>query len=360
MTIVLAIPKKATRRPIPPKNPRTTSKPRKNQRIAVSWSESVMIEAADGSFWRSQGVADKRECWTNCAPVVDRDSGRIVFFYALNEGSRDQRATRVFYRYSDDDGRTWLPTAEDGGRIEVTGLLDDNPHGWSFHMPGPGHGIQLQRQRDEHAAGNGRMLVQVWHRRAVTDDPRRYGVSLLASDDGGRSWRHTGDVGIGYGMNESRLVELDDGRVLLNARGGKCVRDGETHDYAKLRVEAVSEDGGESFGTCRLRRDFDYSFNGCDSSMIRYRPTDAAASLVLFSRPADPDARARMTVSVSADAGATWQGHHLLHAGPSFYSDLVALPDGGVGLLYGQGASRIEMFPQRVVFARLPRSWLER
>lgn len=316
-----------------------------------TWLANQHIEKSDGSFWEKNGQPGKLEAWAQTAPVVDAKTGCIFFFYALNEGTKDQNYTRTFYRYSEDDGLTWLPSEKDGSRIEITHLFADNPHGWTFHMPGPGHGIQLRRQQGKHADKNGRLVVAVWHRRAVTASPRLYGVSMLVSDDHGKTWRHTGDAGIGHGMNESRVVELADGRILLNARGGAGVREGQPFNTATHRVEALSDDAGETFGTPVVRTEFEYLFkNGCDSSLVRYRVVETGKTILLFSRPAAPDKRARMTVSLSEDEGQTWSLHKLINPGNSGYSDLIVLPDRTIGLLHNQGS--------RVAFARFNLEWL--
>ena len=324
-----------------------------------TWSGNIYVEQGDGSFWAANGRPGKLECWTNTGPIVDEKTGRVFFFYALNEGTREQNWTRVFYRYSDDDGLTWSPSAKDGGRIEVTHLFADNPHGWTFHMPGPGHGIQLRHQHGKHADKNGRLVLAVWHRRAVTANPRLYGVSMLVSDDHGKTWRRAGDAGVGHGMGEGRIVELEDGRILLNARGGAALQDGKKINTQKHRIDAWSDDAGETFGKPVVRTEFEYSGNGCDSSLLRYATsTPGSKGLLLFSRPADPARRARMTVSLSGDEGKTWSAHKLVHDGPSFYSDLIVLPDGTIGLLYGKGRSPNGYLPDHVAFARFNLAWL--
>lgn len=317
-----------------------------------TWSRNIYIETADGSFWTTNGHPGKRECWTNPGPVADEQTGRVFFFYALNEGSKEQKFTRVFYRYSDDDGMTWLPSVKDGGRIEVTHLFTNNPHGWTFHMPGPGHGIQLRHQRGKHANKNGRLVLAVWHRRAITANPRLYGVSMLVSDEHGNTWLRAGDTGIAHGMAEGRIVELEDGRILLNARGGAA----EKLNTQKHRVYAWSEDGGERFGSPEIRTEFEYSGNGCDSGFVRLPTPTSEPGVLLFSRPADRERRARMTVSLSTDEGRTWAQHKLINDGPSFYSDLVVLADGTIGLLYGKGSDR--WWPDNIAFARFNLEWL--
>jgi hypothetical protein len=66
-----------------------------------------------------------------------------------------------------------------------------------------------------------------------------------------------------------------------------------------------------------------------------------------------------MTVSLSGDEGKTWSAHKLVHDGPSFYSDLVVLPDGTIGLLYGKGQSPHRQLPDHVVFVRFNLAWLQ-
>ena len=84
----------------------------------LTWSDNIYIEKADGSYWAKHkdqidpnDVQDKKEVWTNTAPIVDYETGRIFFFYALSEGEvagqNLQRYTRVFYKYSDDYGVSW-------------------------------------------------------------------------------------------------------------------------------------------------------------------------------------------------------------------------------------------------------------
>src|SRR5690606_1783468 len=90
--------------------------------LGATWSESILVERSDGSYWQSQGEPERRECWANPAALVERSTGRVFVFYALNEGEHDgkkmQRYTRNFYRYSDDDGLTWSP------RVDITDLLN--------------------------------------------------------------------------------------------------------------------------------------------------------------------------------------------------------------------------------------------
>jgi hypothetical protein len=60
------------------------------------------------------------------------------------------------------------------------------------------------------------------------------------------------------------------------------------------------------------------------------------------------------------DEGQTWSQHKLIHDGSSFYSDIVVLPNGTIGLLYGKGKDgRHEQLPHHVAFARFNIEWLQ-
>jgi sialidase-1 len=323
-----------------------------------TWSDDIFIERSDGAFFKNVEQGGETECWANPAAVADQKTGRVFIFYVLNEGSRYQKWTRVFYRYSDDDGKTWLPDASRGGRIEITSIFKDNPAGWTFHMPGPGHGIQLARQRGAQRSKNGRLIMPFWNRTAL-GGKRHYGVFAVYSDDHGVTWKLGGVVGREYGMNESRIAELPDGRLVINGRGAAAEHNLAGEDTLPARLYAYSDDGGETFSKTEARRELSYFRT--DSSLISY-PLGAGRSALLFSYPGSPRARERMTVSVSLDQGRSWAHHKLIYEGASTYSDLVVLPDRTIGLLYGKDRIEVEKSggstPKQVVFARFNYEWL--
>lgn len=321
----------------------------------MTWSDTIIVERADGNYWRTQGQPDRRECWANPAALTDRSTGRVFIFYVLNEGAHNgknmQRFTRNFYRYSDDEGKTWSP------RVDITDLLntkaDGTPNrdargGWirdangfpcdhlgrAFHMPGPGHGLQLK---------DGRLLMQFWNRTAIGTDAgpiarerRAYGLRMLYSDDGGAHWKAGPAFGEDIGPTESRLVELDDGSLYLNARV-----DG-AGNTSRRRAIFIGTDRGLA-----------WKFKGFDTEMPSYTNVDSGLlslrhegrQILLLSHSRDPRRRVGLTVSASPDGGKTWTRHKELNDDGANYSDLVQLQDGVVGLLYGNGASAHSGFP---------------
>jgi sialidase-1 len=315
----------------------------------VSWSDPILVERSDGNYWRAHGEPDRRECWANPAALTDRSTGRVFIFYALNEGAHNgknlQRYTRNFYRFSDDDGKMWSQ------RIEITDFLntkaDGTPNrdtsgewirdangfpcdhlGRAFHMPGPGHGLQLK---------TGRLLMQFWNRTAIGTDAgpvprerRAYGLRVLFSDDGGTHWKTGPAFGEEIGPTESRLVELEDGSLYLNARVDAA------SNVMHRRAIYIGTEGGLA-----------WKFRGFDTAMPAYTNVDSGLisirndgrQVLLLSHSRDLRRRVGLTVSASLDGGKTWVRHQNLHDEGANYSDLVPLKDGNIGLLYGNGAS---------------------
>ena len=58
---------------------------------------------------------------------------------------------------------------------------------------------------------------------------------------------------------------------------------------------------------------------------------------MLFSNPADPQARRNLTVRLSYDEGGTWPVSKVLEPGASAYSDLAVGPDGAIYCAYERG-----------------------
>lgn len=287
-----------------------------------SWSDTITIERSDGT-----------QSWTNPAALVDRSSGAALIFYALNSGNE---STRVFVRTSPDDGRTW------SDRIELTALFDGNPQEWTVHMPGPGHGIQLR---------DGRLVLQLWHRRGISFpvDERRYGVSVIVSDDHGATWRDGGTIPVDpvYPVNESRLVERADGSLVMNGRYSS----GGVHP----RIAAVSTDRGETWSAPIFDSSVEL-YTAVDSSFTRF-VSPPGLSRTLFSRPDSATARQNLVVSVSYDYGCSYPYGRVVYAGPASYSDIAHLADGTILVLYGKDLNAANTV-DHVVLARFDLAWL--
>lgn len=270
----------------------------------------------------------------NPCPVVDRSTGTIWLLTTHNPGDAPERdilagtsrGTRtVWVMKSSDDGRTWSPP------VEITGMVK-RPD-WTWYATGPGIGVQLR---------SGRLLIPANHAMAGTQVHRAH---LLYSDDHGATWQ-IGAVSVD-GTNESQVVELADGRVMLNSRN-------HPPRATNLRMVSTSRDGGLTLSSAEP--DPALPEPPAQGSLFVHPGWAAASGAggLLFSNPSGPG-RARMTVRLSEDAGRTWPVLRVLHEGPAAYSSLVVLPDGVVGVLYERGDRTAY---ERITFARFGPGWL--
>lgn len=257
----------------------------------------------------------------NPCPVVDQSNGRIWLPFTRNNDD-------VFVTYSDDDGQTWAKPKR------ITPSVKDKA--WTWYATGPGIGIQLTR--GEH---KGRLVIPCDHRlRDVDGGWRGAGHShVIYSDDHGRTWRQGEPTE--NAMNECQVVELPDGRILLNMR---------SYRGHGRRAVAISKDGGVTWSACR--DDETLVEPVCQASLIRYSWPHEGKSRLLFSNPASAKERHRLTIRLSYDEGKTWPIERLLYAGSAAYSSLARLPDDEIGILYERDSYKT------ITFARCSLEWL--
>ncbi len=154
------------------------------------------------------------------------------------------------------------------------------------------------------------------------------------------------------GCNECQVVELADGKLMLNMRM-------QQNGQGKRGI-ATSEDGGRTWSELRL--DPVLIEPVCQASFLRYTLASTnGKNRLLFSNPASAPPpgqsradRVKMTIRLSYDEGKTWPVSKLLHDDPSAYSCLAVLPDGDIGCLYEGGKTRYG----EIVFARFSLEWL--
>ena len=248
---------------------------------------------------------------------------------------------RVYSMHSDDDGKTWSPL------IDITESTKRNEA--LTCIPGPGLGIQLTRGRH-----TGRMLIpcnQHWLKKL--DGKLRYQnlPYALISDDNGQTWRRGGLAPFASEtrtVSETQFVELQDGSILLNGRGGG-------------RAIAQSNNGGETWST--MRPDPTLRGPACAAGLLRYSFATESGdrSRIIFSLPGSPKGRKHGRIWLSYDEGKSWPVQKQVRSGFFAYSCLTRLPNGNIGCVYGsrgKRAARDELGPQNVVFASFSLKWL--
>lgn len=273
----------------------------------------------------------------NPCPVVDRDTGVIWLLLTWNSGKikepkiqagfgKDSR--RVFVTHSKNDGATWAEPRE------ITARVKDRS--WSWYATGPGAGIQIER-----GPYRGRLVIPCDHKVPVKKGSRYYS-HIIYSDDHGASWK-IGGTSPQDQVNECEVVELEDGRLMLNMRNyDKSVRS---------RQVCFSDDGGLSWQD--QRHDPALIEPICQASIRRYRWSKGnQPGVLLFSNPASSKAREKLTIRASLDDSRTWPYARLLNEGGSAYSCLCVLRDGSIGCLYEKDGYR------RIPFARFTLDWV--
>ena len=272
-------------------------------------------------------------CGNPCA-VVDHDTGTVWLLLTWNLGSDHEKTImagtskdvrHAYVTSSDDDGQTWAePKRLDHLR---------KPH-WRWYATGPGNAIQLTRGKYK-----GRLLIPANHSDHESGG-HPYRSHVFYSDDHGETWQLGGVLD--DRTNEAAAVERSDGSVLLSMR---------SYHGKHNRAMAVSEDGGKMWGPVYL--DNALQTPVCQGSILRYSWAEekdkGGKSRILFSGPAG-SGRTHLTVRVSYDEGKIWPVSKVVNPGRSAYSNLVALPDGMIGVLYERGD---------IAFVTFSLEWLE-
>ncbi len=295
---------------------------RRNSRSDTGDIDLLVRRSTDhGKTWSLQQVVwdDGGNTCGNPCVVVDRDTGRIWLLTTWNCGddhegsiiagtSKDTR--RVFVTNSNDDGVTWAKP------VEIT--ADVKQKDWTWYATGPGSGIQI-----EHGPHRGRLVIPCDH---IEKDSKHYYSHVIYSDDHGKSWKLGGSTPE-HKVNECEVVELADGRLMLNCRN---------YSAQRYRQIVFSDDGGLTWNN--QRHDETLIEPICQAAIELYRwPSQGKPGVMLFSNPASTAGRRHMTVRASFDNGKTWPVARVLNPGPSAYSDLAVLPDGQIACLYEGG-----------------------
>ena len=140
--------------------------------------------------------------------------------------------------------------------------------------------------------------------------------------------------GKGHG-NEVQMVELSDGKVMLNARSqGKGT--------TKRRKIAISEDGGETW--TRLGDDETLIGPVCQASILRFTWPENGKNRILFCNPATQKNRSNGKIRISYDDGKTWPDSIPVYEGEFAYSCMTRLSGSKVGVLFEKDGYRTISF----------------
>lgn len=209
---------------------------------------------------------------------------------------------------STDGGDTWSAPRTLTDELYKTTYTEGAVQG-SF--AGSGRGLMLQRQKDEQL--NGRIMFAMSHRFA-NNNVQEY---IIYSDDEGDTWKFSTQSAYSGG-DESKLVELADGTVMIS------VRQNGQRGYNK------STDGGVTWGT--QAKWADINGNACNGDILYVNK-----HVMLHSYPNDGK-RKNVTIKASFDSGKSWSKPYVVCAPSSCYSTMDVTKDGDIAIFYEDNA----------------------
>ncbi len=281
----------------------------------ASWSAMTVLEHA-GEFWSA----------ANPATLVDRSNGRLWVFYLRAKPGKSTETSRpgtdemqTLARWSADNGQKWSEP------LDLTAIARDlKDPAWRASVPGPGGAIQ---------ARSGRLLVPMWK--------TPFANFVIYSEDHGQSWKRSRLAPNKGGGDEDQLVELTDGRILMDSR----------QETGPRRWFCESADGGITWGEPRPG----IPVTPVMCAIERYAKQQGGdLDRILWTGPPGRERR-RLVLRISEDEGKTFPIEKLISDDYAAYSDLTVLKDGRVGVLWERG---IESGYQFISFTRLDRSWV--
>eukprot|EP01044_Picomonas_judraskeda_P003668 COSAG03_NODE_307_length_9149_cov_3.027293_3_plen_445_part_00 len=176
------------------------------------------------------------------------------------------------------------------------------------------------------------------------------------SDNHGESWQLGGLAQ--NGSAETAFVHLPGGSgMTLYA----SMRDRGPSARESTRLSARSLDGGESWIDFARAEQLKapctpHWCSGVVAGLAALNGSDGKPPLLVFSSPSAPAARAILRLFTSTDQGRGWKSGPILFEHLAGYSDMVVLPNNGLGVLFENGE---ESFSDRISFAAVPRGWIQ-
>lgn len=212
---------------------------------------------------------------------------------------------------STDGGDTWSTPRTLTNELYKTTYTEGAVQG-SF--AGSGRGLMLQRQKDKEL--NGRIMFAMSHR-FIVNGKRSIQEYIIYSDDEGNTWKFSTQSAYNGG-DESKLVELADGTVMISVR------------QSGQRGYNTSTDGGVTWG--KQAKWTDISGNGCNGDILYVNK-----HVLLHSYP-NNDSRKNVTIKASFDGGKSWSSPYVVCAPGSSYSTMDVTKDGDIAIFYEDNA----------------------
>lgn len=275
----------------------------------ATWSTHKMVvgtEADHALVGGNHGFGD--------VSLVECASGKIVAIMVGGSayfGSTPSNPIVPTIITSTDGGDTWSTPRTLTNELYKTTYTEGAVQG-SF--AGSGRGLMLQRQKNEKL--NGRIMFAMSHRFRVNGN-NSIQEYIIYSDDEGDTWKFSTQSAYNGG-DESKLVELADGTVMIS------VRQSGQRGYNK------STDGGVTWGT--QAKWADISGTACNGDILYVNK-----HVLLHSYP-NNGSRKNLTIKASFDDGKSWSNPYVVCAPGASYSTMDVTKDGDIAIFYEDNA----------------------
>lgn len=270
----------------------------------------------------------KKDGHGDTAVVLDKKTGHILALVAAGQGfvqSTPHDPIRIKVIRSKDNGESWSEPIDITSQVYGDGCKDPTRRYWYAAFVSSGNGLQMR---------NGRIMFIINVRESSSTSATSFRNYALYSDDGGYKWKVSrGSPKNPRGGNEAKVVELNDGSLLMHIR------------WTPNRLQSRSYDYGETWTDATVITSLPASSSNGD--LIVYTSTkngydkDRLITLV-DSRPwnGKPSGYPGVPVFyVSYDEGYTWTNKKTLYPHAAGYSSLAILKDGSIGILAELGNS---------------------
>lgn len=272
---------------------------------------------------------------TGC--VLDRKTGDVLALVAAGQGflkSTSNDPIRIKVVRSKDGGESWLAPVDITSQVYGAGCKDLTRRNWQAAFVTSGNGLQMR---------NGRIIFVLNVRQTTSAFVENY---ILYSDDGGYKWRVSrGSPKNPRGGNEAKVVELNDGSLLMHIRWTPNRLQSRSYDYGETWTEATvingipaSHSNGDLIVYTSKKNKYDKDRL---ITLVDKRPWGNNYRKCICNGNGNCNAGTPgcPTFYVSYDEGKTWTNSKKLYANHAGYSSLAILKDGSIGILAELGNS---------------------
>lgn len=270
----------------------------------------------------------KKDGHGDTAVVLDKKTGHILALVAAGQGfvqSTPHDPIRIKVIRSKDNGENWSEPIDITSQVYGDGCKDPTRRYWYAAFVSSGNGLQLR---------NGRIMFIINVRESSSTSATSFRNYALYSDDGGYKWKVSrGSPKNPKGGNEAKVVELNDGSLLMHIRWTPNRLQSRSYDNGETWTEATAINGilsSDSNGDLIV---YTSTKNGYDKDRLITLVDSTVWNGQRNGYPGNPK------FYISYDEGYTWTNSKELYKGDAGYSSLAILKDGSIGILAELGNS---------------------